>query len=200
MSDVQIVLASTSSSRRTMLEAVGLAFTIVAPNVDEDLLKDRLTTSGANGSRIADALAQAKALAVSERYPDALVIGADQILMSDGRIFNKASDRIEARKTLRALRGREHELICAAVMARAGHAVWRRVETATMRMREFSDEFLDEYLTVEIPAVVGSVGCYRIEGRGAQLFSELSGDHFCIRGLPLVALLAALREEGALLS
>jgi septum formation protein len=200
MSDVQIVLASTSSSRRTMLEAVGLAFAIVAPNVDEDLLKDRLTASGANGSRIADALAQAKALAVSERYPAALVIGADQILMSDGRILSKASDKIEARKTLRALRGREHELICAAVMARAGHAVWRRVETATMRMREFSDEFLDEYLTVEIPDVLGSVGCYRIEGRGAQLFSELSGDHFCIRGLPLVALLAALREEGALLS
>ena len=132
--------------------------------------------------------------------PAALVIGADQILMSDGRILSKASDKIEARKTLRALRGREHELICAAVMARAGHAVWRRVETATMRMREFSDEFLDEYLTVEIPDVLGSVGCYRIEGRGAQLFSELSGDHFCIRGLPLVALLAALREEGALLS
>src|ERR1700688_3100148 len=200
MSDVQIVLASTSSSRRTMLEAVGVPFSIVAPNVDEDLLKDRLTASGANGSRIADALAEAKALAVSERHPAALVIGADQILMSGGRIFSKASDKIEARKTLLALRGRDHELICAAVMARAGHAIWRRVETATMRMREFSDEFLDEYLTVEIPDVLGSVGCYRIEGRGAQLFSELSGDHFCIRGLPLIALLAALREEGALLS
>ena len=177
-----------------------MAFSIVAPNVDEDLLKDRLTASGANGSRIADALAEAKALAVSERHPAALVIGADQILMSGGRIFSKASDKIEARKTLLALRGRDHELICAAVMARAGHAIWRRVETATMRMREFSDEFLDEYLTVEIPDVLGSVGCYRIEGRGAQLFSELSGDHFCIRGLPLIALLAALREEGALLS
>jgi septum formation protein len=200
MSDIRIVLASTSSSRRTMLEAAGLAFTIVAPNVDEDLLKDRLVVNGANGSRIADALAEAKALAVSERHPAALVIGADQLLASDGRIFSKAVDENEARETLLTLRGRKHELISAAVVARAGNAIWRRTETATMRMREFSDEFLDEYLTAEIPEVLGSVGCYRIEGRGAQLFSEVSGDHFCIRGLPLIALLAALREEGALLS
>ena len=183
-----------------MLEAAGLAFTIVAPNVDEDLLKDRLVVSGANGSRIADALAEAKALAVSERHPAALVIGADQLLASDGRIFSKAADENEARETLLTLRGRKHELISAAVVARAGNAIWRRTETAMMRMREFSDEFLDEYLTAEIPEVLGSVGCYRIEGRGAQLFSEVSGDHFCIRGLPLIALLAVLREEGALLS
>ena len=200
MSDIEIVLASTSSSRRMMLEAAGVTFTIVAPNVDEDLMKDMLTGSGAKGSRIADALAEAKALAVSERHPTALVIGADQILASEGRIFSKALDEIEARETLLALRGCGHELISAAVVARAGHAIWRRTETATMRMREFSEEFLDEYLTAEIPDVLGSVGCYRIEGRGAQLFSEISGDHFCIRGLPLITLLAALREEGALLS
>lgn len=198
MSD--IVLASTSSSRRTMLEAAGVTFAIVAPNVDEDLMKDRLMGSGASGLRIADELAEAKALAVSERHPAALVIGADQILASGGRIFNKALDQIEARETLLALRGRGHELISAAVLARAGHAIWRRTETATMHMREFSEEFLDAYLTAEIPDVLGSVGCYRIEGRGAQLFSEISGDHFCIRGLPLIALLAALRDEGALLS
>jgi septum formation protein len=200
MSDIEIVLASTSSSRRTMLEAAGVTFTIVAPNVDEDLMKDLLTGSGANGSRIADALAEAKALAVSERHPTALVIGADQILASGGRIFSKALDEIEARETLLALRGCGHELISAAVLAKAGHAIWRRTETATMHMRAFSEEFLDEYLTAEIPDVLGSVGCYRIEGRGAQLFSEISGDHFCIRGLPLIALLAALRDEGALLS
>jgi septum formation protein len=200
MSNIEIVLASTSSSRRTMLEAAGVTFTIVAPNVDEELMKDMLTGSGANGSRIADALAEAKALAVSERHPAALVIGADQILASGGRIFSKALDEIEARETLLALRGRDHDLISAAVIARAGHAIWRRTDTAAMHMREFSDEFLDEYLTAEIPDVLGSVGCYRIEGRGAQLFSEISGDHFCIRGLPLIGLLAALRDEGAVLS
>jgi septum formation protein len=183
-----------------MLEAAGVSFTIDAPNVDEDLIKDLLTGSGANGSRIADALAEAKALAVSERHPAALTIGADQILESGGRFFSKALDEIEARETLLALRGSEHQLISAVVIAREGYAVWRRTEIATMRMREFSDEFLDEYLTAEIPDILGSVGCYRIEGRGAQLFSEISGDHFCIRGLPLIALLAALREKGALLS
>jgi len=199
MSDIEIVLASASSSRRTMLEAAGVTFTVVAPNVDEELMKDMLTGGGAHGPRIADALAEAKALVVSERHPAALVIGADQVLACGGRIFSKALDEDEARATLIALRGRTHELISAAVIARAAKAIWRRTETATMRMREFSDAFLDEYLTAEIPEVLGSVGCYRIEGRGAQLFSEISGDHFCIRGLPLIGVLAALRERGALL-
>ncbi|HMI95927.1 MAG TPA: nucleoside triphosphate pyrophosphatase [Micropepsaceae bacterium] len=200
MSNIQIVLASTSSSRRTMLEEAGVTFTVVAPNVDEDLMKDMLTGGGAGGMRIADALAEAKALAVSERHPAALVIGADQVLVSAERIFSKALDETEARETLLTLRGRTHELISAAVIAHDGNPVWRRTETTTMHMREFSDEFLDEYLTAEIPDILGSVGCYRIEGRGAQLFSEISGDHFCIRGLPLIALLAALRKQGALLS
>jgi septum formation protein len=200
MSDTQIVLASTSSSRRTMLESAGVTFTVVAPNVNEELMKDMLKGGGAGGMRIADALAEAKALAVSERHPAALVIGADQVLVAAERIFSKALDEIEARETLLALRGRTHELISAAVIAHAGNPIWRRTETATMHMREFSDEFLDEYLTAEIPDVLGSVGCYRIEGRGAQLFSEVSGDFFCIRGLPLIALLAALRKQGALLS
>ena len=182
-----------------MLEAAGVTFTVVAPNVDEDLMKDMLMGGSAPAPRIADALAEAKALAGSERHPAAVVIGADQVLAAGGRIFSKALDEDEARATLLALRGRTHELISAAVIARAGKAIWRRTETATMRMREFSDEFLDEYLTAEIPEVLGSVGCYRIEGRGAQLFSEISGDHFCIRGLPLIGVLAALREQGALL-
>jgi septum formation protein len=182
-----------------MLDAAGVTFTVIAPNVDEELMKEMLTGGGAGGPRIADALAEAKALAISERHPAALVIGADQILAGGGRIFSKALDEDEARATLLALRGRDHELISAAVIARAGKVIWRRTEIATMRMREFSDAFLDEYLTAEIPDVLGSVGCYRIEGRGAQLFSEISGDHFCIRGLPLIGVLAALREHGALL-
>ena len=198
MSNMEIVLASASSSRRTMLEAAGVTFTVVAPNVDEDLMKDMLTGSDASAERIADALAEAKALAVSERHSAALVIGADQVLACGNRIFSKALDEDEARETLLALRGRDHTLISAAVIAKAGNPVWRRTEIATMHMREFSDRFLDEYLTAEIPDILGSVGCYRIEGRGAQLFSEISGDQFCIRGLPLIALLAALRKQGAL--
>ena len=192
MSDIQFILASSSTSRRTMLEAAGVVFTVVAPNVDEDLMKDMLTGGGADGATIAHALAEAKALAASERHRHAVVLGADQVLVCQGRIFNKALDEGQARATLCALRGEEHELISAAVIARDGTAIWRRTDIARLTMREFSDAFLDQYLTAEMPDILGSVGCYRIEGRGAQLFSNVKGDHFCIRGLPLIAVLEAL--------
>ncbi|HXJ02381.1 MAG TPA: Maf family protein, partial [Micropepsaceae bacterium] len=154
----------------------------------------------ADGPTIAHALAEAKAMAISEHHRHALVLGADQILLCEGKVFNKALDEAEARTTLLALRGKEHELISAAVMARDGQAIWRRTDIARLTMRDFSDAFLDEYLTAEMPDLLGSVGCYRIEGRGAQLFSSVKGDHFCIRGLPLIAVLEALRDYEGLLS
>jgi septum formation protein len=195
MSRPQFILASSSTSRRVMLEAAGVAFTVVAPNVDEEAMKDVLASSGADGPTIAHALAEAKSIAVSERHPGALVVlGADQVLLSDGRIFSKALDETEARATLRALSGREHELISAAVIATSGKPIWRRTDLARLTMRNFSDAFLDEYMAAEMPDILGSVGCYRIEGRGAQLFSSVRGDHFCIRGLPLIAVLEALRD------
>ena len=183
-----------------MLEAAGVTFTIVAPNVDEELMKDVLVGGGSEPARVADALAEAKSVAVSERHRGALVLGGDQVLCCQGRIFSKAADETEARETLLALSGREHELVSAAVIAKDGAPVWRRTEVARLRMREFSREFLDRYLAVELPDVLGSVGCYRIEGLGAQLFPQVSGDYFTIRGLPLIAVLGALRDRGALLS
>ena len=200
MNDVPLILASSSSSRRRMLEEAGVRFTVVAPNVDEDSMKDVLTGGGADAGVVADALAEAKAIAISERYGDALVLGADQVLNCSDRIFSKAVDESEAAATLLALRGVEHELISAAVIARGGVPIWRRTESAWLKMRNFSDEFLKEYLTAELPDILGSVGCYRIEGRGAQLFSEVKGDQFCIRGLPLIPVLDALRHFGALAS
>lgn len=194
MSKREFILASSSASRRMMLEAAGVNFTIVAPNVDEALMKDVLTGGGADGATVAHTLAEAKAIAISERHLDALVLGSDQVLVCAETIFDKASDEAEARATLRALRGREHELISAAVMAVNGVAVWRRSDMARLTMRDFSDAFLEDYLAVEMPDILGSVGCYRIEGRGAQLFSSIKGDHFCIRGLPLIPVLEALRE------
>jgi septum formation protein len=199
MSNTKFILASTSTSRRSMLEAAGVAMSVIAPNVDEELLRARLTGGGADAKTIADALAEAKALTVSQTHPDALVLGADQILVCDGRMFSKALEEREARATLLTLCGREHELISAAVIAKGGTILWRHVETARLRMRQFSDEFLQRYLTAEIPEILGSVGCYRIESLGAQLFSEIDGDQFCIRGLPLIAVLAVLREYGAIL-
>jgi septum formation protein len=198
MTEIPIILASTSTSRRMMLEAAGLRFTVVAPNVDEQLMRDLLTGNNADTYTIAHALAEAKAVAVSEKHLGALTLGADQLLVCEERILNKAIDTDDARNTLRTLSGRRHELISAAVIAKDGQPVWQRTETAQLEMRELSEAFLDAYLTAEIPEVLGSVGCYRIEGRGAQLFKEISGDHFCIRGLPLLAILGALRDLGAL--
>lgn len=177
-----------------MLEAAGVPFTVVAPNVDEALMKDVLSGGGADAPTIAHALAEAKAVAISERHRHALVLGSDQILVCGGKVFSKALDEGEARATLRALRGQEHELVSAAVMACEGKPIWQRTDIARLTMRDFSDAFLDEYLTAEMPDILGSVGCYRIEGRGAQLFSSVKGDHFCIRGLPLIAVLEALRD------
>jgi len=197
MSNPSLILASSSTSRRVMLEAAGIAFSVVAPGVDEDAIKDRLSAEGADGATIAHTLAEAKAFAVSQTHRHALVLGADQILMCRERIFSKARDEKEARDTLRALRGQSHELISAAIIAKDGVALWRRADIARLAMREFSESFLQEYLTAEMPDILGSVGCYRIEGRGAQLFREVKGDHFCIRGLPLIGVLEALRDLGA---
>jgi septum formation protein len=127
---------------------------------------------------------------------EACVLGADQVLVCEGRMLNKVLTEAEARETLLALAGREHQLISAAVIARGGAVLWRRTEVATLRMRQLSKEFLDRYLAAEMPDILGSVGCYRIEGRGVQLFTEVLGDQFCIRGLPLLAVLAALRDLG----
>lgn len=198
MSRALIVLASGSTSRRAMLEAAGLAFTTSVPDVDEDVLKDALTKKGADAEGIADGLAEAKAKSVSQRHTDAYVIGADQVLVCEGRLFNKCADGNEARATLKALRGREHRLISASVIAKDAKPIWRHSESARLHMREFSDAFLKDYLAMELPDVLGSVGVYRIEGRGAQLFDRVEGDQFCIRGLPLLAVLSALRELGAL--
>lgn len=198
MTGAPIILASGSASRRIMLEAAGLSFGTVLPSIDEEALKAGMVVDGMTPGEIADALAEAKALDVSARHPEAFVLGADQVLVCGGRMFSKCANEAEARETLLALRGRDHELISAAVIARAGKPIWRHSENALMTMRDFSQNFLDDYLALELPAALGGVGVYRIEGRGAQLFHSAIGDQFCIRGLPLLAVLAALREMGAL--
>jgi septum formation protein len=197
MSNV-LVLASSSASRRMMLESAGVPFTVAVPTVDEDLLKALLSDAGKDGDGIAQELADAKALNVSKHLPNDYVLGADQLLICDGQIFSKADTEQKARDTLEALSGRQHRLISAAVIARDGVTLWRRSDAALLRMRELSADFLDQYLAAEMPEILGSVGCYRIEGRGAQLFSEVSGDHFSIRGLPLIPVLGALRDFGVI--
>jgi len=198
MSAKKIILASGSSSRRAMLKAAGVMFTSILPDTDEEVEKDALLAKGVDAAGIADALAEAKALSVSALHPAALVIGGDQVLVCGEKLFDKAADRAQARETLLALRGTSHVLISAAVLAEAGTVVWCGQETATLCIREFSAAFLDSYLDTELPGILGSVGCYLIEGRGAQLFERIAGDQYCIRGLPLLPLLKALRSHGAL--
>lgn len=193
-----VILASGSDSRKAMLDAAGVPFTAMPARVDEAEVKRALLAERASARDVADALAELKAMRASTSVPAALVIGADQILVCEGRLHDKAESREEAREILRTLRGKPHELVTAAVIAREGAAIWRQVETARLWMRDFSDAFLDTYLDAEGEAALGSVGCYRIEGLGAQLFERVVGDQFAIRGLPLIPLLDALRVHGAL--
>lgn len=194
-----IVLASKSAARRAVLEGAGVPFEAVVAGVDEDAVKAALLAEGAGPRDIADALAELKAIRVS-RGRDAFVIGSDQTLEFEGRLYDKADTLDAARQRLMTLRGKPHKLHSAVVVAKEGAPIWREVVTATLTMREFSDEFLEAYLASEGEAALGSVGCYRLEGPGAQLFSRIEGDYFAILGLPLLGLLDLLRRHGALAS
>jgi septum formation protein len=183
-----------------MLTAAGVPFEALSPNVDEDAVKAALKAEGATPRAVADALAETKAVKLSRRLPGALVLGADQVLaLPDGTMFDKPRDLAEAADQLRRLRGIEHRLISAAVVAENGTAVWRAVDTAKLVVREFTDAFLGDYLAAEGDAILGCVGGYRLEGLGAQLFARVSGDHFTVLGLPLFAVLDYLRVRGVIL-
>ncbi|HWU26347.1 MAG TPA: Maf family nucleotide pyrophosphatase [Rhizomicrobium sp.] len=193
-----LVLASASPIRARLLRAAGLKIAVAPAAVDEaavreSLLKDRTPPGG-----IADALAELKARKVSQSRTDKLVIGADQVLALSGEIIGKSADLTAARELLRRLSGREHELVCAVVLAREGVVVWRHCATVKMVMRPLSGEFLDSYVRREGETALDCVGGYRFEGEGVQLFSHYVGDYFAILGLPLLPLLGALRELGAL--
>jgi len=196
-----IILASQSASRKAMLEAAGVAFSAEAAGVDEDSVKAAMIGEGTDGRRLADALAELKAVKISRRHPTALVLGCDStVAAEDGTLIDKAGSREESRAQLRSLAGTTHKLTSAAVVALGGEPIWRHVDTAKLTMRAFSDAFLDSYLDREWPAIAGCVGGYRLEGLGAQLFSRIDGDHFTILGLPLLPLLDWLRVRGELVA
>lgn len=192
-----IILASKSAARRAVLEGAGVPFESIVAGVDEDAVKASLLAEGARAREIADALAELKAIRVS-RGRQGFVIGSDQTLEFDGRLYDKAESLEEARARLITLRGKPHKLHSAVVVAKEGAPIWREVVTCTLTMRDFSDEFLEAYLASEGEQALGSVGCYRLEGPGAQLFSRIEGDYFAILGLPLLGLLDLLRRHGAL--
>ena len=192
-----LVLASASLFRRRMLEAAGLGFTVVVPDVDEAAVKSKLLRSGASIKDIAQGLAVAKAEDVSAHLPHALVIGADQVLACGAEMFNKPASVAEAREQLVRLRGKTHELHTAVALAASGKAVWTHLQTVALAMRPFSDAFLADYLARLGERVRRTVGAYEIEGPGIQLMEHIEGDMFTVIGLPLLALLSELRARGA---
>ena len=194
-----VILASRSVSRAAILRGAGVAFEAVDAGVDEDSAKAELLDEGAGPRRIAERLAAMKAEAASAGRAG-LVIGADQTLDLDGRLFDKAATAAEARERLIALRGRPHHLHSAVAVAEDGAVIWKTADSPRLTMRAFSDAFLDGYLTRGGDALLGSVGCYLLEGEGAQLFERIEGDYFAILGLPLLPLLGLLRDKGALAS
>ena len=194
-----IILASQSAARRAMLTAAGVAHEAQPAHVDEDGVTAALITQAAAPERIADALAELKAIKISRARPGMLVLGADSVAVAaDGALLAKPETRLRAEQQLRQLSGTPHRLISAAVIAENGVPVWRAGGAARLTMRPLSDSFIQQYLDAEGEAVLGCVGCYRIEALGAQLFATVDGDQFIIRGLPLLALLDYLRVRGVL--
>ena len=195
---MRLLLASRSETRRTMLSGAGVAFEAVESEIDEAGAKTGLIEAGFEPRDIAEMLAEMKARAV-DAQGDALVLGADQVLeRDDGTMLSKAGSREQAALRLRSLSGRAHFLHSSAVLFERSERVWGQTETVELAMRSLSEAYIQAYLDLEYEAVRGSVGCYRIEGRGAQLFDEIWGSHFAVLGLPLLPLLAYLRERGVI--
>jgi septum formation protein len=181
-----------------MLAAAGIEAEIMPARIDEAPVRAAMLATGAGPRDLADKLAELKALRISARAPDHLVLGADQVLVHDGQVFDKAANRADARAQLLALRGRTHQLLSAAVVALDGEPVWRHVGAARLTMRPFTQSFLDAYLDRIGDLALASVGCYHLEGLGAQLFTRVEGDYFTVLGLPLLELLGYLRARGVL--
>ena len=191
-----LVLASGSASRRAMLDAAGVAYRAEPAQLDERALEGSLR--GAPAAEIALALARAKALAVSLAHPGALVLGSDSLVTIAGRRFDKPASRADAVEHLRHFSGQAMQLHSAAALVQDGTLLWQHGEAAVLQVRALSDAFIEQYLDAEWPAVAGCVGVFRIEALGAQLFDSIEGSHFTVLGMPLLAVLGALRQYGAL--
>lgn len=198
----QVILASGSRARYSLLKSAGLAFTVIPADVDETAVRETLMSDNPeiDPIDIADVLARVKGEAVSAANPDSLIIAGDQVLALGPEIFSKPTDIESARECLKKLRGQTHQLHSAVVLAENGEVTWAHVETADMTMRNFSTMFLSEYLVKAGDAVCHSVGGYQLEGLGIQLFEKIDGDYFTILGLPLLPLLAELRQRNVLTS
>lgn len=192
----KVVLASTSLIRRQLLLNAGLEFEVIAPNIDESIEKKRLTEIPV--ADIATRLAERKSLSLQKLAVSTIVVGTDQIPVVDNHTLNKPESLEEARQQLKLLRGKTHELHTAVVCSQNGVIVWRHKTVSTLIMRNFSDPFLEKYLSQCGEDILSSVGAYKFEEKGVTLFEDITGDYFSILGLPLLPLLGFLRQSGAM--
>jgi septum formation protein len=190
-----IILASTSPTRASLLRNAGVNFSTTKPMLDEEQF--HATLQSGTESNIALCLAEAKSLSIAATFPDALIIGSDQTLLCDKVLIHKAHDTASARTTLQKLRGKPHILRSAVAVSQAGKIIYTALEDATITMRNYSDSFLEDYISAEGPAILSSVGCYHFEGHGIQLMEKVEGSYFAILGLPLLPLLHFLRTRNS---
>ena len=198
MSAPELILASKSSSRRAMLDAAGIDYEAIPANIDERAIEVGL--AGASPPEIAEALSVAKAAALAKFHPNRLVLGSDSLVVVDGKRFDKPTSRENAAEHLRFFSGKPLELHSAAALVRGDTCVWSAPSAALLHVRELSDTFIEHYLAHEWPEVGFTVGVFRIEAMGVQLFERIEGDQFTILGMPLLPLLEALRDEGVLIT
>ncbi len=191
-----LILASGSATRAGLLGSAGIAFQQIPAHIDEAAIKSAMQAEAAPPDQIASTLAELKAEKIANKHPDRLILGADQVLVCENRLFDKPTDTADARAQLETLRGKSHQLLTISVAYEHARPVWRHLERATLTMRDFSDSFLDTYLETHRDDLTDTVGGYKLEKGGAQLFSRVSGDYFSILGLPLLQVLAFLRTRG----
>ncbi len=190
----ELILASASASRQMLMRNAGLTFSSIPAQIDERAIDTKLEQEGAAPEVIALELAKAKAIAVSLLHPEAFVIGSDQTMSLGDRIYHKAKDMAQAHANVLSLSGKTHRLNCGVALAKNGAVIWDTVSIAKMTVRELSVDYVSRYLERSGSQVLSSVGAYQLEGEGIQLFSSIEGDYFTILGLPLLPLLAQLRE------
>lgn len=191
----RLILASASPSRRALMQAAGLRFEAIAAAVDEASIKESAQAEGMPPRDAAVLLADAKARAIARKHPDALVIGSDQLMVCQGAWFDKPRDMAQAASHLRSLSGRRHELVNGTVAWRGGQRIWQNAAVATLTVRLLTDDFITSYLHAEGDALLATVGAYRMEGLGIHLFTAVEGEHSTILGLPMLPLLAFLRQH-----
>ena len=191
---IKLILASGSPFRKQLMEAAGLSFTAEPASIDERKIEAPLVEGGASPEEVAAALAKAKAEDVAKKNRQAFVIGSDQVMSMDGQLFHKCTSVEMAREQLRSMRGKTHRLSSAISIVQDGAEVWNHVSVADLAFRDFTDAFLDSYIANAGPKVLLTVGAYSYEGLGQQLFEKVEGDFFTIIGLPMLPLLAALRD------